>query len=99
MKFVTLDSNQDVKGEGRADSTVEAPDHVGIGWHKNGEDWEKSATLLVEEAAAAAAAATEAQIQAGYDAMLAGTGTTGERAARMEKAICYIAKHVLRLVD
>lgn len=57
------------------------------------------AALADAVAAQSAAATTKAQIVAAYDAMKAGTGTTGERAGRMEKAICYIAKNVLHLID
>jgi len=34
-----------------------------------------------------------------YTAMFNGTGTTGERATRLEKSLCYIVRHNLNLVN
>lgn len=54
MNYVKIDGNNIVthtNGSTPRDGFIEAPDHVGIGYQKNGETWQKSAALLAEEAA------------------------------------------------
>lgn len=43
--------------------------------------------------------AQKANLISVYTAMFNGTGTTGERATRLEKSLCWIVRHNLNLVD
>lgn len=43
--------------------------------------------------------AQKANLISVYNAMFNGTGTTGERATRLEKSLCWVVRHYINLVD
>lgn len=71
-------------------------------WNVISQEWENR--LLTVEELAEATKKAEGEVQKTnlinvYNAMFNGTGTTGERATRLEKSLCWIVRHNLDLVD
>jgi hypothetical protein len=77
----------------------EVPDNVKCGFERVGGNWQKSAALLAKEAKEAEGAVQKANLINVYTAMFNGTGTTAERATRLEKSLCWVVRHNLNLVD